>query len=159
MACAPLLLVGAPEALRRGDRWPTAPHGLAGKRSRRPAAAGLRRPRRTDMQPGDQGQGNELESLPSGCAEVKPTNSKPPSFAPAAYTGTYATICFGSWTVAQRGCGPCKGWRGQPTTAVQLTPWNGDTFQLLWPGVKSPHGGCAVPNDANGAVSGFLYEG
>jgi len=40
-----------------------------------------------------------------------------------------------------------------------LTPWNGDTFQLLWPGVISSSVDVPFQTDANGQVSGFLYEG
>ncbi|APD48061.1 hypothetical protein BM449_07100 [Synechococcus sp. SynAce01] len=115
------------------------------------------RPGEPDMQPEIRAKANELESLLLA-VEVKPTNSKPPSLPLPAYTGTYVNDLFGSWTVAQRD-GALQVLAGPADYRGSLTPWNGDTFQLLWPGVISSSVDVPFQTDANGQVSGFLYEG
>jgi len=87
MAFATLLLVGAPEALRRRRFRANATSRLAGSRVR--AALMQKQPSAERANPTwqrrFQGQANELERPPSA-AKVKATNSKPPRIAPAAYT-------------------------------------------------------------------------
>jgi len=97
-SASPLAIVGQPHLTACGSTVRAALHAAG-------PSADRANPTCT---PEIKGQGqHELDKPPLAVEVEAHQNSKPPSFAPAAYTGTYVTICFGSWTVAQRD-GPCK---------------------------------------------------
>jgi len=130
---------GAPEALSPWRSVATAPsRPWRSRGARRPAAARPCGRRRTDMQPeirGPRQRGSESLLL---AVEVKPTKLKAPLVAPCRLTpqNLWSTICSAPGPVAPARWGPASCWRGQPTTRSLNAAGNGDTFQLLWPGVE-----------------------
>nr|WP_286194863.1 serine hydrolase [Synechococcus sp. CCY 0621] len=88
----------------------------------------------------------------------RPADAKPPSRPLAAYTGTYINDLWGTWTVAEHN-GSLEVLAGPARYRAPLTPWNGDTFHLLWPGVLSAPVQVPFASDSAGRVSGFDYLG
>jgi CubicO group peptidase (beta-lactamase class C family) len=115
------------------------------------------RPGEPDLQPEIQAKARQLESLVLA-VEPRPADPKPPSRPLAAYTGTYVNDLFGAWTVAERD-GALEVLAGPARYRASLGSWNGDTFQLLWPGVLSSPVEVLFQSDQGDRVSGFLYQG
>lgn len=115
------------------------------------------RPGEPDLQPEIRPRSRQLESLLLA-VEPRPADPTPPARPLAAYTGTYVNDLFGSWTVAERD-GALEVLAGPARYRAALRPWNGETFQLLWPGVLSSP--VEVPFQAarGGRVSSFVYQG
>lgn len=114
------------------------------------------RPGEADLQPRIQARGRQLESLLLA-VEPRPADPKPPALPLYAYTGTYVNDLFGSWTVAERG-GALEVLAGPARYRAALSAWNGETFQLLWPGVLSSPVEVPFQTDRGGRVSGFVYQ-
>jgi len=128
-----------PEALRRGDRGPTATSRPCRKRCAPPLLQQPSPTGRTRHEPEIRAKGHELESRSFWLSEVKPTNSSPLVCPAAVHRHLYVNDLFAaSWNRGQRGWG-LQGAGGASRYRGSLTPWNGDTFQLLWPGSGSPH--------------------
>jgi CubicO group peptidase (beta-lactamase class C family) len=115
------------------------------------------RPAEPDLQPEIQAKARQLEGLLLA-VEPRPANPKPPSHPLAAYTGTYINDLFGAWTVAERD-GALEVLAGPARYRASLGSWNGDTFQLLWPGVLSSPVEVSFQSDHGDRVSCFLYQG
>jgi CubicO group peptidase (beta-lactamase class C family) len=115
------------------------------------------RPGEADMQPQIRSKARDIEGLLLA-AEPRPTDPKPPARPLSAYTGTYVNDLFGSWTVAERN-GSLEVLAGPARYRAPLDPWNGETFQLLWPGVLSSPVEVPFQADRSGRVNGFVYQG
>jgi CubicO group peptidase (beta-lactamase class C family) len=115
------------------------------------------RPGEPDLQPGIRARAGQLESLLLA-VEPRPVDPKPPARPLAAYTGSYVNDLFGSWTVAERG-GGLEVLAGPARYRAALSPWNGETFRLLWPGVLSSPVEVPFQSGRGGRVSGFVYQG
>ncbi|MFM7676084.1 MAG: serine hydrolase [Synechococcus sp.] len=115
------------------------------------------RPGEPDLQPQILERGRKLEGLLLAVAPP-PTNPKPPSLPLSAYTGTFDNDLFGTWTVAER-AGSLEVLAGPARYRASLSPWNGDTFRLLWPGAISAPLEVPFQLDTTGRVGGFLYDG
>lgn len=110
-----------------------------------------------DLQPQIRAKARDLEGLLLA-VEPRPADPKPPSRPLAAYTGTYVSDLWGTWTVAERD-GALEVLAGPARYRAPLTPWNGETFQLLWPGVISSPVAVPFRSDRTGRVRGFTYPG
>lgn len=90
--------------------------------------------------------------------DPRPENPAPPEHSPEDYTGVFNNDLFGQWEVAREDdtfavlAGPAR-YRGA------LTPWDGEIFQLLWPGVISGPVDVKFTSDAQGRVVSFDYKG
>ncbi|MGL6135019.1 MAG: DUF3471 domain-containing protein, partial [Prochlorococcaceae cyanobacterium] len=115
------------------------------------------RPGEADLQPLIRAQARELEGLVLA-VEPRPADPRPPSRPLSAYTGTYVNALFGSWTVAERD-GALEVLAGPAGYRAALSPWNGESFHLLWPGVISAPVEVPFKADPGGRVSGFTYQG
>jgi hypothetical protein len=115
------------------------------------------RPGEADLQPEIRIKAGRLESLLLA-VEPRPADPRPPARPLSAYTGTYVNDLFGSWTVAERG-GALEVLAGPARYRASLRPWNGETFQLRWPGVLSSPVEVPFELDRSGKVSGFRYLG
>lgn len=115
------------------------------------------RPGEADLQPLIRAQARELEGLVLA-VEPRPADPRPPSRPLSAYTGTYVNALFGSWTVAERD-GALEVLAGPAGYRAALSPWNGESFHLLWPGVISAPVEVPFQADPGGRVSGFTYQG
>lgn len=88
-----------------------------------------------DLQPAIREKSHKIEEL-LFAPEERPENPAPPAHPLEAYTGVFTSDLFGRWEVAVKDdalevvAGPA-GYRGA------LTPWDGEVFHLLWPGVIS----------------------
>jgi CubicO group peptidase (beta-lactamase class C family) len=115
------------------------------------------RPGEADMQPQIRARARDLEGLLLA-AEPRPADPRPPARPLAAYTGTYANDLWGNWTVAERN-GSLEVLAGPARYRAPLSPWDGETFHLLWPGVLSAPVQVPFRSDGAGRVSGFDYLG
>jgi CubicO group peptidase (beta-lactamase class C family) len=115
------------------------------------------RPGEADLQPAIREKARQIETMLLA-TEPRPADPKPPSRPLAAYTGTYVSDLWGTWTVAERD-GSLEVLAGPARYRAPLSPWNGETFQLLWPGVLSAPVTVPFRRDAAGRVSGFDYLG
>lgn len=115
------------------------------------------RPGEADLQPTIRAKSRQLESLLLA-VEPRPAHPRPPALPLAAYTGAYVNDLFGSWTVAERN-GALEVLAGPARYRGTVTPWNGETFHLLWPGVISTPVEVPFHSDRSGRVSGFDYLG
>ncbi|MBE9172869.1 serine hydrolase [Cyanobium sp. LEGE 06143] len=115
------------------------------------------RPGEQDLQPLIRAQALELESLLLK-EPPQPANPKPPSRLLAAYSGSYENPLFGIWTVAEQE-GTLEVLAGAARYRAPLTPWDGETFQLLWPGVISSPVELPFQTSPDGRVTSFSYDG
>jgi CubicO group peptidase (beta-lactamase class C family) len=115
------------------------------------------RPGEADLQPEIRARAGRLEGLLLA-VEPRPADPTPPAQPLSSYTGTYVNDLFGSWTVAERD-GALEVLAGPARYRASLRPWNGETFQLLWPGVLSSPVEVPFQVDRGGRVSGFVYLG
>ncbi|MCP9791879.1 serine hydrolase [Vulcanococcus limneticus Candia 3F8] len=115
------------------------------------------RPGEADLQPAIRAKAQDIERLLLA-AEPRPADAKPPARPLAAYTGTYRNDLWGTWTVAERD-GALEVQAGPARYRAPLTPWNGETFALRWPGVLSSPVQVPFRRDAAGRMSGFDYLG
>ncbi len=115
------------------------------------------RPGEADLQPAIRAKARDIERLLLA-AEPRPADAKPPARPLAAYSGTYVSDLWGTWTVAERN-GALEVQAGPARYRAPLSPWDGETFQLLWPGVLSAPVEVPFRSDGAGRVSGFDYQG
>jgi hypothetical protein len=115
------------------------------------------RPGEADLQPEIQARGRRLESQLLA-VEPRPADPKPPALPLSAYAGTYRNELFGSWTITERE-GPLEVLAGPARYRAALSPWNGETFHLRWPGVLSSPVEVRFQSERGGRVSGFGYLG
>ncbi|MFY8148603.1 MAG: serine hydrolase [Prochlorococcaceae cyanobacterium] len=115
------------------------------------------RPGEADQQPQIRAKAQEFETM-FLAVQPRPTDPRPPALPLQRYTGTYTNDLFGSWVVTQRD-GALEVLAGPARYRAPLTPWDGETFRLLWPGVISAPVDVPFQRDAAGQVSGFTYEG
>jgi CubicO group peptidase (beta-lactamase class C family) len=115
------------------------------------------RPGEPDLQPRIAAKARKLEGLLLA-VPTRPADPRPPGLPLPAYTGTYVNDLFGSWAVTERG-GALEVRAGPARYPASLTPWDGETFRLLWPGVISAPVEVPFQADSSGRVTGFSYEG
>lgn len=101
------------------------------------------RPGEADLQPRILARGRELESRLLA-AEPQPADPKPPAHRLSAYAGTYGNNLFGSWRISERG-GSLEVLAGRARYRAALTPWDGETLRLRWPGERFRIPGSSVP--------------
>ncbi|MBE2180691.1 MAG: serine hydrolase [Chthoniobacterales bacterium] len=88
-----------------------------------------------DLQPAIREKSHKIEELLLAPQE-RPENPAPPAHPLEAYTGVFTNDLFGQWEIAVKDAaleviaGPAR-YHGA------LTPWDGEVFHLLWPGVIS----------------------
>lgn len=110
-----------------------------------------------DLQPAIREKSHKIEELLLAPQE-RPENPAPPPHPLEACTGVFTNDLFGQWEVAAKGdaleviAGPAR-YRGA------LTPWDGEVFHLLWPGVISAPVDVKFAVDDRKRVVSFDYMG
>lgn len=90
--------------------------------------------------------------------QTRPANPAPPAHPLPDYTGVFTSDLFGQWEIAARDnaleviAGPAR-YRGA------LTPWDGEVFHLLWPGVISAPTELKFSGNDAGRIVSFDYMG
>lgn len=110
-----------------------------------------------DLQASIRERSEKIEELLFAPRE-RPAKPAPPAQPLEGYTGVFTNDLFGQWEVAAKEdalevmAGPAR-YRGA------LTPWDGEVFHLLWPGVISAPVDVEFKADDNGRVVSFDYMG
>jgi CubicO group peptidase (beta-lactamase class C family) len=115
------------------------------------------RPGEADLQPQIRARSRQLEEMLLAVAP-RPANPRRPARPLAAYAGSFSNDLFGRWTIAERN-GALEVLAGPARYRAPLIPWNGETFQLLWPGVISSPVEVPFQADRSGRVLSFDYLG
>jgi CubicO group peptidase (beta-lactamase class C family) len=110
-----------------------------------------------DLQPAIREKSHKIEELLLAPA-TRPEKPSAPAHPLADYTGVFTTDLFGQWEIAAKD-GALEVLAGPARYRGSLTPWDGETFHLLWPGVISAPVEVEFTSDKQGRVVSFEYLG
>lgn len=110
-----------------------------------------------DLQPAIREQSRKIEQLLLA-PQTRPEKPAAPAHALSDYTGVFTSDLFGQWEIAAKD-GALEVMAGPARYRGSLTPWDGETFHLLWPGVISAPVEVEFRSNKSGRVVAFDYLG